>query len=82
MLEGRKRIDLLTSLEAFLREVESSFLVLPITAAIVAKSLQFGERYSKDPMDRIIGATAVTSDMSLITRDEKIRGSKEVKCIW
>lgn len=82
MLDSRKRIELLTSLEGFLHEVESSFVVLSITAAIAVKSLHFGERYPKDPMDRIIGATAVMNGMSLITRDEKIRDSKEVSCIW
>jgi PIN domain nuclease of toxin-antitoxin system len=58
------------------------FNVLPITAAIAARSIQFSDSYSKDPTDHIIGATAIIHNARLITADENIRASGEVDCVW
>ena len=82
MLATRERIQLTTSLESFLREVEARFIVLPLTGMIARRSVQFTERYPNDPADRIIGATALIEGIPLITKDEKIRHSKEVPSIW
>jgi PIN domain nuclease of toxin-antitoxin system len=82
MLVTRERIELATSLESFLRAVESTFVVFPLTAMIAQRSVQFTDRYPADPMDRIIGATALIEGVPLVTRDEKIRRSKEVPSIW
>jgi PIN domain nuclease of toxin-antitoxin system len=82
MLATRERIQLTTSLESFLREVEARFIVLPLTGMIAKRSVQFTERYPQDPMDRIIGATALIEGIPLVTKDEKIRHSKEVPSIW
>ncbi len=82
MLAVRRRIDLPDSLEAFLRHVEENFVVLPVSGKIAARGTQFAESYPRDPMDRIIGATAVVEGISLVSADEKIRGSREVTTIW
>jgi PIN domain nuclease of toxin-antitoxin system len=66
----------------FLSSVERNFVVMPITALIAEQAMQFSESYPKDPTDRLIGATAVVNGLSLITKDEKIRRSGEVRCIW
>jgi PIN domain nuclease of toxin-antitoxin system len=82
MMVTRKRIQLAVSLESFLQAVESTFIVLPITGATARRSMEFTDRYPGDPMDRIIGATALVEGLSLITRDDAIRASKEVPCVW
>ncbi len=82
MLAIRERIQLTASLESFLREVEERFVVLPLTGEIARRSVQFTERYPLDPMDRIIGATALIEGIPLVTKDEKIRASKEVSFVW
>ena len=38
--------------------------------------------YPKDPADRVIGATALIEDLSLITADKDIRKSRAVPTIW
>jgi PIN domain nuclease of toxin-antitoxin system len=38
--------------------------------------------YSRDPCDRLTGATALAEGISLTTKDAKIRRSKQVKIIW
>jgi PIN domain nuclease of toxin-antitoxin system len=82
MLITRGRIRPSDSLATFLRRVEETFLVLPITSATAEVSMQFSKQYSNDPTDRLIGATAVVEGISLVTADEKIRASGEVPTIW
>ena len=60
----------------------SGVVAHPITPEIAALAAQFGVDYPKDPVDRIIGATARIEGIALVTRDEKIRSSLLVKTIW
>jgi PIN domain nuclease of toxin-antitoxin system len=78
----RKRIQVDSSLESFLYDVESRFVVLPINGRIAARAVQMPPTYPNDPMDRIIGATALVEGLSLVTADEHIQKSKIVKTIW
>jgi PIN domain nuclease of toxin-antitoxin system len=78
----RNRIQLQVSLESFIQEVEAKFTVLPITREIAARAWQFPDTYPRDPMDRLIGATAVVHGLPLVTADERIRKSKAVHTIW
>jgi PIN domain nuclease of toxin-antitoxin system len=82
MLISRGRVRVKTSLGGFLRTVEDSFSVLPLTSEIAERSIQFTEQYPKDPTDRLIGAAALVHGVSLVTRDEQIRQSGEIRCIW
>ncbi|HEY0794849.1 MAG TPA: type II toxin-antitoxin system VapC family toxin [Acidisarcina sp.] len=70
------------SLDAFFKEVESKCLVLPISSAIARLAVELPNSYPKDPMDRIIGATALDRGIPLVTRDRGIRNSKAVPVIW
>jgi PIN domain nuclease of toxin-antitoxin system len=81
-LVARGRIHLNISLEAFLQEVESRFVVLPISGRACARTAGLPETYPKDPADRIIGATALVEGLALLTADRKIRRSKAVRTIW
>ncbi|MBZ5705702.1 MAG: type II toxin-antitoxin system VapC family toxin [Acidobacteriia bacterium] len=56
--------------------------VKPITAEVAALATQFPDDYPKDPVDRLIGATARAEGIALITRDEGIRSSPLLKTIW
>jgi len=78
--KGRVRLDI--SLETFLHEVESRFVVLPITGRVCARAIGLPPSYPKDPADRIIGATALVEGLSLLTADRDIRKSKVVRTIW
>lgn len=81
-LVSRKRLGLQVSLESFLEEIESRFTVIPINRRIAARSVQLPPIYPNDPMDRIIGATALVEGLPLVTADEGIRKSNAVKTIW
>lgn len=56
--------------------------VKPITAEIAALATQFPEDYPKDPIDKLIGATARAEGIALVTRDERIRSSTLLRTIW
>lgn len=62
--------------------VRSGVVVRPITAEVAAIAAQFPADYPKDPIDRIVGATALAEGMALVTKDERIRESALVKTIW
>lgn len=81
-LAKKGRIRLNISLESFLREVESRFVVLPITGRAGARAIGFPATYPKDPADRIIGATALVEGLSLLTADRKIHRSRAIQTIW
>ncbi len=78
--KGRIRLD--ASPEAFLQEVETRFVVLPITARACIRAMALPATYPKDPADRIIGATALVEGLSLLTSDREIRESNAVQTIW
>ena len=69
--KGRVRLDI--SLESFLQEVETRFVVLPITGRACARAIGLPASYPRDPADRIIGATALVEGLSLLTADRDIR---------
>jgi PIN domain nuclease of toxin-antitoxin system len=60
----------------------SGVVIKPITAETAAIAAQFPSDYPKDPIDRLIGATARAEGMALVTRDECIRNSPLLKTIW
>ena len=78
--KGRIRLDV--SLESFLQEVESRFVVLPISGRACVRAIGLPASYPKDPADRIIGATALVEGLSLLTADRAIRRARVVQTIW
>lgn len=54
----------------------------PITLEIASLAAQFPDDYSRDPADRLIGATARAEGLTLVTRDEKMRSCPLLKTVW
>lgn len=82
ILATKGRVRLRISIESFLQEAESRFAVLPLTGRICARAVELPAPYPRDPADRLIGATALTQGLSLLTADREIRRSKVVPTIW
>src|ERR1700687_5014404 len=82
VIESKHRIQLSASLETFLAEVESRFVILPITGRISVRAVGLPATYPKDPADRVIRATASVEGIPLITADNDIRKSKALRTIW
>jgi PIN domain nuclease of toxin-antitoxin system len=83
-LFARRRIETYGTVEASVRQVLETVgvIVKPITQEIAVLAAHFPESYSRDPADRLIGATARAEGLVLITQDEKIRSSPLLKTIW
>ena len=82
MLFSYGRVRLTPDLETFLSEVEQRFIVLPITASIARQAFELPPGYPKDPVDRVIGATALIEDLRLLTADSEIRRTRAIPTIW
>lgn len=81
-LSSHGRIHLTPDLETFLSALEAQFVVLPITGNIARQAFELPPNFPKDPVDRIIGATALIEDLRLVTADKEIRRSRAVPTIW
>ena len=80
--ERKGRITLSATLETFLAEIETRFVVLPITGSVCVRAMALPASYPKDPADRLIGATAQIEGIHLLTADADIRRTKAVRTIW
>ena len=81
-LLARGRIQAYGTVDVSVRLLIEGVVVKPITPEIAALSTQFPDDYSRDPADRLIGATARVEGLSLVTRDENIRKSPLLHTIW
>jgi PIN domain nuclease of toxin-antitoxin system len=81
-LLARGRIQGYGSIEASLKLLLEGVAILPITTEISALATQFPSEYSRDPADRLIGATARAERLVLVTRDENIRRSPLIRTVW
>ena len=76
------RIQVVGSVESFVRETVSRVILQPITPEIAALAVQLPAGFPKDPADRLITATAMVEGAPLVTADERIRQAKVVQTIW
>jgi PIN domain nuclease of toxin-antitoxin system len=76
------RLETAGTVEAFLDRITSRTAIQPITVKVAALANQLPADYSRDPCDRLIGATALAEGMALVTKDARIRSSKHVRTIW
>lgn len=82
VLASKERIALNTRLEVFLRDVEMRFVVLPITSSVCISAANLSPDYPRDPVDRLIGATALAEGLPLVTADRAIQRSRAIRTIW
>jgi PIN domain nuclease of toxin-antitoxin system len=78
----RGKLQSYGSTESTLRSMTEGVTVLPITPEIAVLATQFPETYPSDPSDRLIGATARSQGLTLVTRDEKLRRSPLLNTVW
>jgi len=81
-LANHGRIHLTPDVETIVSEIERRFVVLSITGNIALQAFELPISYPNDPVDRILGATALVEDIPLLTADAQIRKSRSVPTIW
>ena len=81
-LSRKGRIGINKSLESFLSQIESRFVVLPMNSEVCARAVTFGPDFPRDQADRVIAATALVKGASLISADRALQTAGEVSIIW
>ena len=83
-LVRRDRLELDRTLGEWLDDVQAlpELRFEPVTAAIAARAGSFADEVQGDPVDRLIIATAMELDESLVTADERIQSLGWVRTIW
>jgi PIN domain nuclease of toxin-antitoxin system len=81
-LAVRGRIEFTGTPESFVEEISSRTATRPITTKIAILANQLPASYPSDPCDRLIGATAISEGIALITKDRTIRNCRQIKTIW
>jgi len=84
MLFERNRIELSTTFDAWLAELENNAFVefIPVDNRIAVEANRLPGDFHRDPADRLIVATARVLDVPLITADTKILDYKHVQAVW
>jgi PIN domain nuclease of toxin-antitoxin system len=72
------------TIESSVRQVvdSTSVVVHEITPEVAALATAFPQDFSADPADRLIGATARSLGLPLVTRDQRMLESSLLKAIW
>lgn len=60
----------------------NNILVQPITAEIASLAVEFPKSISQDPADRLIAATALSRNATLVTVDKNLQNSNLISTLW
>ena len=84
LLVAKGRLTLSIDVRDWVRKTESLPFVrfLPVDNTIALRSVDLPGAFHADPADRIIAATALTTGLPLVSRDEKMRACSFIRTIW
>ena len=78
----RNRLPLSSSTREFVAAIQAKLEMVPLTAEIVVCAAELPDPFHGDPIDRIIAATAIVANCTLITHDDRIRRANSCKVLW
>jgi PIN domain nuclease of toxin-antitoxin system len=81
-LATHDRLEINGTVEAFVEKISSRTAIRPVTAKVAVLANQLPADYSRDPCDRLIGATALAEGIPLVTKNTRIRACRQIKTIW
>lgn len=84
MLLQKGRIHIDTSYLNFIHllKMANNYVFIGISPEIAELSIRLPVEIDADPADRIIAATAVIEDATLVTADKNLRNAKAVRTVW
>jgi len=78
----RGRIHMSVSDPVLLKRLRGWFDFFPVTEMIALEAAAIAEPFHGDPMDRIIAATAIVENCTLISADQRIREAGVCAVVW
>jgi PIN domain nuclease of toxin-antitoxin system len=78
----QRKLKLHSTTGEFIAAIESRLAVVPLTTGIAVCAAELPETFSGDSYDRIIAATAIAGDYTLITYDEEFHKAGVCKVLW
>ena len=84
MLLARGRLELSIDAQRWIGTFEQmeGITFVPVDNAIALRAVSLPAPFHADPADRIIVATAIALDATLVTRDGRIRAYPHVRTAW
>ncbi len=84
LLVSKGRLALSINVRDWVRKTESLPFIrfMPVDNTIALRSVDLPGAFHADPADRIIVATALSTGLPLVTKDEKIQNCSFVQTIW
>ena len=84
MLVRKERLQVDVSYQSFIKLVlqANNYILQGITPQIAELSTLFPAAINKNPADRLIAATAVAKNATLITADRNLRQAESVNTLW
>lgn len=80
--QRRGRVQFHVPIAALLGKMRAWFNLRPVTETIAIEAAALPAPFRGDPMDRIIAATAIVENCTLITADERILSSGVCRVLW
>jgi len=84
MLIQKGRIHVSTDVQTFLNLVlqANNIQLVSISPEIATQSVQLPATVNSDPADRLIMATAIVKQATLVTADRNLRSASQISTIW
>ena len=84
ILVAKKRINLNNHIDLWINELDrlTDIEFIPIDNHVAYLSTHLPGTFHKDPADRFIVATAISHNLTVVTKDQKILEYKHVKALW
>ncbi len=84
MLIQKRRVQIDTDCQSFIQLLlqANRIEVRSISPKIAALSVQLPRSINKDPADRLIVATALVENVSLVTADRNLQSAIQISTIW
>lgn len=84
MLIQKGRIQVSTDVQTFLNLVlqANNIQLVAISPEIAAQSVQLSATINADPADRLIAATTIVKQATLVTADRNLRSASQIATIW
>lgn len=83
MLVAKRRLELDREVGTWMRQAlaQPRCVLLPLTPEVAVESTRLQD-FTGDPADRIIAATGILERATIVTKDRRFRGLRQLQTVW